>query len=501
MSSQVFLLKRIAACVCAVLFAIAAQTTYAKPFEIHVLDADTGRGIPLVELETVNLLRFVTDSAGRVAFEEPGLMDTRVFFSVKSHGYQTPDAGFGAKGVVLEVKDGGKAVVKLKRNNIAERLYRVTGGGIYADSVKLGYETPLEKPVINGLVLGQDSVQPCIYKDTLYLFWGDTNRPAHPLGLFQMSGATALLPEQGGLSPDVGVNLKYFVGQDGFSRAMAPLKEPGVVWIDGVLAVKDAEGTERMVCHYSRRKGLAGEYEHGLMLWNDEKELFERIKILEGKTNWRHPRGQPTRVTNDDGDYFYFTFPFATTRVKATYEAVTNPAEYEALAAVEESAQTKIRWQRFVKPLEQKPETQLMIYGKVALKDTRLQLVDAVSDKQVIMHNGTVRWNAYRNRWILIGVQIEGESSFLGEVWYAESDQIDGPWTKGVKIATHDKYSFYNPVQHHFLDREGGRYVYFEGTYVHTFSGNEKPTPRYDYNQVMYRLDLADPRLKAAQTK
>jgi hypothetical protein len=27
------------------------------------------------------------------------------------------------------------------------------------------------------------------------------------------------------------------------------------------------------------------------------------------------------------------------------------------------------------------------------------------------------------------------------------------------------------------------------------FSGTKTPTPRYDYNQVMYRLDLADERL------
>jgi hypothetical protein len=29
-----------------------------------------------------------------------------------------------------------------------------------------------------------------------------------------------------------------------------------------------------------------------------------------------------------------------------------------------------------------------------------------------------------------------------------------------------------------------------------TFSGNENPTPRYDYNQILYKIDLADPRLK-----
>jgi hypothetical protein len=61
---------------------------------------------------------------------------------------------------------------------------------------------------------------------------------------------------------------------------------------------------------------------------------------------------------------------------------------------------------------------------------------------------------------------------------------------------THEQYSFYNPAQHPFFDQEGGRLIYFEGTYAETFSGNPCPTPRYDYNQVMYRLDLADPRLK-----
>ena len=37
--------------------------------------------------------------------------------------------------------------------------------------------------------------------------------------------------------------------------------------------------------------------------------------------------------------------------------------------------------------------------------------------------------------------------------------------------------------------------IYFEGTYASTFSGNPVRTPLYDYNQIMYRLDLDDPRL------
>jgi hypothetical protein len=60
---------------------------------------------------------------------------------------------------------------------------------------------------------------------------------------------------------------------------------------------------------------------------------------------------------------------------------------------------------------------------------------------------------------------------------------------------THDNYSFYNPKQHPQFDQDNGRLIYFEGTYTHTFSGNKDQTPLYDYNQVMYRLNLEDPRL------
>src|SRR5256885_13961494 len=102
-------------------------------FEIDVVDEQTARGVPLVELETVNHLRFVTDSAGRVAFYEPGLMNQPVFFYVRSHGYEFPKDGFGYPGVRLETKSGERTVVRIKRLNIAERLYRVTGESIYRD--------------------------------------------------------------------------------------------------------------------------------------------------------------------------------------------------------------------------------------------------------------------------------------------------------------------------------------------------------------------------------
>ena len=112
------------------------------------------------------------------------------------------------------------------------------------------------------------------------------------------------------------------------------------------------------------------------------------------------------------------------------------------------------------------------------------------------MHSGSINWNAHRRKWIQIAVQAGGDSSYLGEVWYSEADSPTGPWRRTRKVVTHDKYTFYNPKHHPFFDQEGGRFIYFEGTYASTFSRAEFPTPRYDYNQMMYRLDLEDPRLK-----
>src|SRR4051812_50211584 len=49
-------------------------------FAIEVVDEQTGRGVPMVELQTTYGGRYYTDSAGLIAFDEPGLMGRRGFF-------------------------------------------------------------------------------------------------------------------------------------------------------------------------------------------------------------------------------------------------------------------------------------------------------------------------------------------------------------------------------------------------------------------------------------
>jgi len=133
-------------------------------------------------------------------------------------------------------------------------------------------------------------------------------------------------------------------------------------------------------------------------------------------------------------------------------------------------------------------------------EESPFRLHDVETGKPILLSNCSCFWNDYRKRYVMIASQVLG-ATMLGEVWYSESDRPEGPWTAARKIITHankpnDAHDFYNPTQHPFLDRDGGRVIYLEGSYVNTFSGNPHTTPYYEYNQIMYRLDLSDPQLK-----
>jgi hypothetical protein len=129
-------------------------------FTITVVDHQTGRGVPLVELSTTNDAVYYTDSNGVVAFHEPGLMNQVVYFHIKSHGYEYPKDFLGFRGKALKVTKGDSAVLRIKRLNVAERLYRITGEGIYRDSVLVGHPVPTKQPLLNGAVMGQTPSSP-----------------------------------------------------------------------------------------------------------------------------------------------------------------------------------------------------------------------------------------------------------------------------------------------------------------------------------------------------
>jgi hypothetical protein len=483
----------------------------AAPFAIHVVDAQTGRGVPLVELRTVSNVAFVTDSAGCAAIDDPALLGRRAFFTVSSHGYEFPKDGFGMRGAAMELPPGGSAVLKINRLNIAERLYRVTGEGIYRDTVIVGGKPPIEQPLLNAEVVGQDSVQRAIYHGNIYWFWGDTNRQAYPLGHFGMAGATSDLPGSGGLPPDAGVNLRYFQSPDGFSRPTFGREGNCPIWMDGLFVLKDANGVERMTAAAGVMESLGKCVARRLVEFDDATNRFRTLKELPVDFPVR-PTGATFTADRDGVTYLYFTRQLPDLRVIANLAAARDPDRYEAftcLAEGERSIGPKTRiardgagkvswaWRPRTNPPDAADLEKLVKLGKLTRDDAWFRPRAAGTNEPLDLQGDSVAWNAYRKKWVMIAVQRDGKASFLGEIWYAEADAPEGPWASAVKVVTHDRYSFYNPVHHPFFDQEGGRYIYFEGTYANTFSGNPVATPRYDYNQVMYKLDLGDERLRA----
>ncbi|MBI3281665.1 MAG: hypothetical protein HYZ57_17700 [Acidobacteria bacterium] len=474
-------------------------------FKIAVVDEATGRGVPLVELSTRNSLAFWTDSNGIIAFDEPGLMDQRVKFTVSSHGYELPGAPDGSW--AADVKRGSSATLKLRRVNIAERLYRITGEGIYRDSVLTGEPVPIRKPLLNARVVGQDTVTTALYKGKIYWVWGDTNGPAE----FSLacSGATSELPASGGLDPSRGVDLSYFAGPSGFSKSVCNVPGPGMKWNFWMAALKDEKGIERLALRYRSMKDLGKPIESALLIWNDTKETFERLAVFDEDFDRQIPI-HPFRATDGRQDYLYLPDPYPSVRIPASLKAVTDPRQWEVFtclmagtrysktgARLHRSADGRLiyAWKRNTDPVGFDRQHELIAAGRMKAEEGWYQLRDVVTDAPVKPHAGSVFWNDYRRRWVLIVEENRG-SEDNGEIWFAEADTPAGPWVYARKVVTHNKYTFYNPAQHPFFDQEGGRLIYFEGTYSDTFSGAPRKTPHYNYNQIMYRLALDDPRLE-----
>jgi hypothetical protein len=439
------------------------------PFIVHVTDDLTGRGVPLVELRTLSEVPFVTDSAGIAAIDDTTLNGHTVFFRVSSHGYEFAAKVLDKPGLMLKVTPGVRAELKVHRLNIAERLYRITGAGIYRDSVLAGLPVPIEQPLLNGGVTGQDTVSAAIYRGRIFWIWGDT------LGLanfnFAVGGATSELPEHGGLDPSVGINLDYFTNRDGFSKAMLPLPRKGMVWIEGLFTVRDPKGAERLLATYTRQQGLTPADECGVAIFNDERKVFE--PWLDRPCFGGHVPAHPFLHREGGHEYWYL---YALHRVPNDWAAIQDPKQWESFVQDRDGHWAWIAGAARPDHRDRK----------------RFALIDIATGKPSWATPSCVVWNSYRKRWILL-------SEHFGDVYYSEADRPEGPWNKGVVIVHHTRYNFYNVATHPFFNQHDGRLIYLEGTYTTSFTDARETTPRYNYNQVMYRLDLDDPRLDVAR--
>ncbi len=426
-----------------------------SPFRIEVVEKENGWPVPLVFLETTHHLTFVTDNAGLIAIDAPELIDRDVYFHVRSDGYEIAADGFGFRGVRLHPTSGGTARVEVTRTMLAKRLGRLTGAGQFAQSQRLGGDLDWRE---SG-VFGADSVQTIVHRGRRFWLWGDTTLANYPLGIFSSNSATTSLRPLDSLKPPVRLHYDYFRDEKSAPRGVAKMPGSGPTWLSGYVNLRDQNGDERLVATYAKIKPPLDAYERGLCVWDDEAENFQRLKVLWKKSDAERslailPQGHPAFWTDEDNqEWMLLGDPLPTMRCPATFEAWQDPAQWEPLS----------------------PQKTIAPVG---------------GGGPVIPHSGSIAWNEYRGRWVTIFVQKFGTPSFLGEVWYAEAESPTGPWENAVKVLSHEHYTFYNPRMHADLSAPGSPVLLFEGTYTKEFSGNPTPTPRYDYNQILYRIDL-----------
>lgn len=419
--------------------------------------------MPLVELRTTHHARFISDNAGVIAFDLPELMGCETWFDVLGHGYEVQADGFGMRGVRLKPQPGQTLRVEVRCTSIAKRLGRLTGGGLFAESQKLGRELDWRE---SGIV-GQDSVQNVVHGGRLYWFWGDTTLAKYPLGIFHGTGATTLVQPTVKLEPPLRLPLNYFTDANGQPRAIAYMPGDGPTWVTGLASVPDKSGAHRLVCAYTKIKPPLEAYEWSLAVWNEEQAAFEKLKTVWTKSDATPkappiPEGHPVSRKDATGkEWLLFGNPFPTLRCPATFEAWQDEKTWEPL-------------------------------------NPQATLTDA-NGQRVKPHSGSIAWHPWRKKWVTVFMQAFGKPSVFGELWYAEADAPIGPWGAAVKVLSHDNYTFYNPRLHIEFTPEGSPLLFFEGTYTMQFANKPAPTPRYDYNQILYRLDLDDPALRVAQ--
>jgi hypothetical protein len=202
----------------------------------------------------------------------------------------------------------------------------------------------------------------------------------------------------------------------------------------------------------------------------------------------RHDAAHAFRARVGEKEFIYL---YPNYRVPVDWHSVTNLSLYEAFTCLDASgkvvknAEGNIQW-KWVAGAERL----LPSATRKLIRDGALRKEESWLQTEAEINRGSVAWNDYRKRWIMIGW------GKVGEVWYSEANSPTGPWKDAVLVLQHPAYTFYNPTQHPYFDQEGGRFIYFEGTYTAEFSAAKAKTPRYNYNQIMYRLDLSDPRLK-----
>lgn len=489
------ILLPVCCCICSTLMAQAASRESLPPFLLRVVDDENDWPVPLVKLTTTNHLQWVTDNAGLIAIDDPSLQGQDLFLELDGDGYELPPDGFGFRGVRVTPQPGLSVTVRVDRRIVAKRLGRLTGSGLFCyqqkallagDSVS-GSLLPPGWEDESGIV-GCDSIQTASHLGRQYWFWGDSAVARYPLGIFDASGAVTAIQPLSQMQPPLFVPFEYFRSEDGWPRAVAAMRGDGAsndeasvdgprgdgpTWLTGVASIASSQSVQHpaaaeLVASYQKISPPLDVVSVGLCRWDPLTEQFQHWKTVWEKTPQQpdpplYPEGHAVPWTDESGQaWLLFGDPFPTLRCRADWEHWQSPDQWQQLSPP---------------PHAVTPDGQA-----------------------IVPHRGSIAWSGYRKRWVAIFTQHFGDPSPFGEIWFAEAESPFGPWQGAVKVLSHQRHTFYNPRIRWEMTAVDSPILLFEGTYTTQFSNGAVATPRYEYNQLLYRLDLDDDRLPGVAT-
>jgi hypothetical protein len=331
-----------------------------------------------------NYVSSYSDSGGNIAFYEPGF-EGDIFFNVYSDGYSldpnqdhvemynTPyDSGIHLN-VSYGENSGGGGIIYMVRHQLAKRLYRLTGSGLYADSYLSNQLSSIPQSIIDSnrvliddvKVLGQDTVMTVTFNNKVLWFFGDTTclcsarqNNCENYGMYTV-GASSCLPsdlitgqsqnddddadDDNHDSPCISSQpppLKYFSSSEGGFLHVAPMATlPPLdqnTWIAAVFTLPSSSSASSSQAKYANFMKNPGDGENagptatGMVKWNPDSETFDFLSEFPDNHTFLNGAHTIQQLSPEDSgsasNYVYFNSQI---RVSGDEVSIMDPSQYE----------------------------------------------------------------------------------------------------------------------------------------------------------------------------
>src|SRR5262249_9110910 len=156
-----------------------------------------------------------------------------------------------------------------------------------------------------------------------------------------------------------------------------------------------------------RRRGLGEVLENGFVVYNDDKDVFEKFKDFPVDPPLI-PQGYPFPVKTESGPYIYFTVPYPALRVRADWASYADLGSYEGYTCLkpgttyagknhtqlERGADGKLiwAWKKATPPLKPQEQEELISAGVMKAEESPFRLREPDSGKVVLLNSCSCFW-------------------------------------------------------------------------------------------------------------